>query len=638
MYKLSVSIMIDTCIDEENRQKYVKQCMDAKVERVFLAFCPQNTTVSDEVVDTIKLMAELLQENDIEPAVWVGETIGHGWEMLDAEMESVQRENSHSVVSITGNLIKNTYCPLNEDFTNSIAGCVQKIAKAGIKTILLDDDFRMSQRGGGFCCCCNKHLALMSEKCGENVTRNLLREKAFKGGKNKYRDAWIDSQAQGLRVMAEKIRKAVDIVDDTVRIGICSCWSPWDLDGIDALELGKILAGKTQPLIRTHGAPYWMNSGTSLSSIIETERMFAYFCKEDNVEIMSEGDVYPRPRYNTPACYLEVFDATLRTVGGFDGILKYMFDYHSSADYEMGYVERHIRDLPILECISKMFEGGEEEGVRVWIYPHKVRMTEYPDDAIVFNWHQSQVPYVSGKLLALCSIPSVYEEEGLCSLIFGENIRYAPPKAYQKGAILDAWSAKILHESGVDVGLEKVISFDKQTICKEIFVSNNEQVLLKNGNCRLLHAEYKQGVTKESFCEMDGQEYTMSYRYENAQGQSFFVLNVSVEEQEENISLLNSYARQASLINAIEWIADKKLPAKCVKHPQLYVVCKRKENSLVVGLFNLFADSVMNPKIQLDKSYSSVKYLGINGCMEDDEIILTEEIPAFGFVAFEVFE
>lgn len=638
MYKLSVPIMIDTCIKEEERQKYVEQCLASKVERVFLAFVPKDATVRDEVVENIKVMAELLRKNDIEPAVWVGETIGHGGAMLDAEDESVQIENPHSVVTITGKLIKGTYCPLNEDFTDSIAGCVQKIAQAGIKTILLDDDFRMSQRGDGFCCCCNKHLALMSEKCGEKVTRNLLREKAFKGGKNKYRDAWIDSQAQGLREMAEKIRKAVDIVDDTVRIAICSAWGPWDIDGIDALELGMILAGKTKPLVRTLGAPYWVNVGTSLSAVIETERMFASFCKKEKIEIMSESDPYPRPRYNTPASYLEVFDATLRAVGQHDGILKYMFDYHSSANYETGYIERHIRDLPLLEKISKIFEFGKEEGVRVWVYPHKARTTEYPDDSFVFNWFESQMPYVSGKLLALCSIPSVYENEGICSLIFGENIRQVKSEAYQNGAILDGWSAKILQENGVDVGLEKVISFDKKAIDKEFFVSCNEKVLLKNGNCRLLDAEYKKGVTQESFCEIDGKEYTMSYRYKNAQGQRFFVLNFSVEEQEENISLLNSYARQDSLINAIEWIAGKKLPAKSLKHPQLYVVCKRKENSLAVGLFNLFADSVMNPRIQLDKHYSSVNYLGTNGYMKDDEIILTEEIPAFGFVAFEVFE
>ena len=132
MYKLSVPIIIDTCAIEENCQKYLKQCLEAKVERVFLAFIPSNATISDDIVENIKYMAELFHENNIEPAVWVGETIGHGWETLDAEDESVYQGNPRSVVSITGRLIKNTYCPLNEDFTDSIADCLQKIAKAGI--------------------------------------------------------------------------------------------------------------------------------------------------------------------------------------------------------------------------------------------------------------------------------------------------------------------------------------------------------------------------------------------------------------------------------------------------------------------------------------------------------------------------
>ena len=59
---------------------------------------------------------------------------------------------------------------------------------------------------------------------------------------------------------------------------------------------------------------------------------------------------------------------------------------------------------------------------------------------------------------------------------------------------------------------------------------------------------------------------------------------------------------------------------------------------MAVGLFNLFADSVMKPQIQLDKCYSKVNYLGTNGYMDGNKITLTEEIPAFGFVAFEVFE
>ena len=33
--------------------------------------------------------------------------------------------------------------------------------------------------------------------------------------------------------------------------------SSWDIDGTNAYELAKILAGNTKPLVRLIGAPYW---------------------------------------------------------------------------------------------------------------------------------------------------------------------------------------------------------------------------------------------------------------------------------------------------------------------------------------------------------------------------------------------
>lgn len=638
MYKISVPIMEYT-FDEKTQTEYLNQFKKAKVERVFIAFSPINMGVSEETFACIQNTVRVLKENQIEPAVWIGETIGHGSGLfLEKDNANAQEKTEEYVVSLQGTSIKGTHCPLNDSVVKSIAKCVQDIAKTGVQTILLDDDFRMSQRAEGWCCCCDKHLAFMSKKCGEPVTRELLREKAFKGGKNKYRDAWISSQAEGLRNLAIKIRNAVDEVSPDIRVATCSAWGPWDIDGINALQLTKILAGKNKPLLRTLGAPYWAMGDIALPSTIEISRMFASFCAEEDMELMSEGDAWPRPRYNVPASYLEVYDAAHRAIGEHDGILKYMFDYISTPEYETGYVERHIKDLSLMESISQMFSEGKTEGVRVCVYPHKAQNAVYPEDFFEFTWAEAQMPYPSGNVLAATSIPSVYGQEGMCSLITGENARYVTSDLYEKGGIIDGWAAKILHEQGIDVGIDEILTFDKTCVMQEKFLLDGQQTLIKNGNCRILNANYKKGIVKESVCKIDGQETVLSYRYENANGQKFFVLGISVEEQAGNLSLLNSYARQKQLMEATEWIAGKKLPVKCVKNPQLYIVCKRKKNSLAVGLFNCFADSILKPTIQLDKIYSKVEFLGTNGNMKDDEIILTKEIPAFGFVAFEVFD
>jgi hypothetical protein len=57
--------------------------------------------------------------------------------------------------------------------------------------------------------------------------------------------------------------------------------------------------------------------------------------EDKNIEVLSEGDVYPRPRHKIPANYLEIFDTALRAADCTNGIHKYMLDYTSNAgNYE----------------------------------------------------------------------------------------------------------------------------------------------------------------------------------------------------------------------------------------------------------------------------------------------------------------
>ena len=53
--------------------------------------------------------------------------------------------------------------------------------------------------------------------------------------------------------------------------------------------------------------------------------------------------------------------------------LKYMFDYVSSPSYEKGYVERHIRNLPLMKATEAAFAEGKQDGVRIIIEPHLLK-------------------------------------------------------------------------------------------------------------------------------------------------------------------------------------------------------------------------------------------------------------------------
>ena len=59
---------------------------------------------------------------------------------------------------------------------------------------------------------------------------------------------------------------------------------------------------------------------------------------------------------------------------------------------------------------------------------------------------------------------------------------------------------------------------------------------------------------------------------------------------------------------------------------------------MAVGMFNCFADAVLDPVIRLDRPYRSVKFVGCSGRLERDCVYLDAPIAAFDFVAFEVEE
>jgi hypothetical protein len=65
-------------------------------------------------------------------------------------------------------------------------------------------------------------------------------------------------------------------------------------------------------------------------------------------------------------------------------------------------------------------------------------------------------------------------------------------------------------------------------------------------------------------------------------------------------------------------------------------MCKGGDGKTAVALFNVFADSVDDGVITLDKEYSSIRFINCSGRLEGDKVILDSSIPAYSFAAFEV--
>ena len=93
---------------------------------------------------------------------------------------------------------------------------------------------------------------------------------------------------------------------------------------------------------------------------------------------------------------------------------------------------------------------------------------------------------------------------------------------------------------------------------------------------------------------------------------------------------------QTAMTEAVQWISGEPLPAACLGNPDLYLICKKNEDSLSVALFNCFPDSVLSPRIKLHKAYSSISFVGCDGRLDGNTVYLNAPLHAYQFAAFEV--
>ena len=386
-----------------------------------------------------------------------------------------------------------------------------------------------------------------------------------------------------------------------------------------------------------------------LQDAIELERMECAWTKDGEIEILAEGDCYPRPRVHCPASYVEGFDLAMRAAGTTDGILKYVFDYVSGLDYEEGYIKFHCHNKPIYEKMDSFFAEKEACGVRIYEFPQKVADMELGDEVVAPATVYQTFFSSSSRSLSACSIPTTYEGEGVCGAAFGQNARYLTAEMRQNGLIIDAEAAKILYRLGVDVGIrslgmpfatgiehfldpEEYAATDGMKIFDHEFddkirVCSESRVSAK-----------KTGLSHDDVLGDDTKIVPVSYFYENAAGERYLVLNFDARFVDKKVSyvIMRNYARSRQYAKAVEWLSrGNRLPAYCYGNPNLYTMVKKSEDRMTVGLWNFWPDPVFEPKIALDGEYKKIRFLNTDGRLDGDTVTLSE-LAAYGFAAFEV--
>lgn len=637
MYKITIPTVVTN--GHFNREKTLAEIKRCGAERIAIAI-DREIGFAFSSPENLKLIKELIsyyKENGLEALVWLGETFGH-----DGSPAKGKAPYKNIRLFDKGDII--AFCPMDEKFKEDFCTWVKNIAKCGADMIMLDDDFRQGYRGG-LGCCCDLHLGAMEEKLGEKIELSSLKEKMFDGGKNKYRDAWMDVQKEAMYSFAKALREALDSVNPDARLGFCASPGIWDCEGTDAFELARIMAGKTKPFLRAIGAPYWTYNKPyhTLGEVIEYERLQFEWCKaHEDIEIFSEGDTYPRPRCETPASYLECYDMALRADGMSDGILKYMLDYVSDADYETGYIDAMVENMELYKDIERIFKDKKHVGVRPFNVMHKVKNAEldYKEPGFWGNV-QNYIYEPSLRLAVFNALPVTYEK-GNVNIIFGENARYIPEEDLKYGNIIDIKAAKILMERGIDVGIEHVCENAGYNqagftdVPHEYFVEEDEYVRLspldisypKLKNEAKVITEYHTKATKA-----DG-----AFHYENKDGIRFLVFPFSAAKVKENVisGWFDSYSRRRQLIKSINWLQNKPLKVYADgNYPRLYVQAKENETELCVGLWNLFQDKIQNARIKVDCD-GEIEFFNCEGHKENDTVIIDSVIYPFEFAGFEI--
>ena len=637
MYKISIPVVIST--EQFKMEETLSELKRAGADRVMLAVgeIPFHRETRRVILDKLAKCVPYYKEHGLEVGFWA-------WSFMRADRHN---DPWGCDIRIGHDGVENpvAYCPLSPGFVADTQEFVTEIARLGVDIIQFDDDYSMTFSGGKKDhCYCDRHMELIRKELGEEIDRETLFEKAFSGKANRYRDAVMKVSGDSLLWFSRKVREAVDAVNPAIRISLCSVMCAWDMDGTNAIETAKTLAGDTKPLIRMINAPYWCVSkawGNRLGHTVELGRMQSAWCDGQGIELMSEGDVYPRPRHYVPASYLEGYDAMSRFGGGTDGILKYMLDYNSSPTYETGYIDKHLKHQPLYDRLAKEYARGSAVGVRVYNAMTKFREADFTgvEDVMEYGWNTFFSR--AARVLVDNAIPATYHGTGLCGIAFGENARHLPQEALDHGLILDIRGAKILTEMGVDVGRdgvgECIAPRRTPSGCATpqflYYPAEDEYTVTGYGPKSAYEVKPREGAEVIATVRDELGEKIESYRYVNAAGQKFVVYGFDAYFTEEG--RYRSSAMQRQLTDAVEWLSGEKLPVSCMGHPDLYIQAKRDGDTLLVGMWNTFADAIDQPVVKMDRAYGKAEVLNGTGVLSGDSLTLSTLQP-FDVVFFKL--
>ena len=623
-----------------------------------------------EEISELRRKVEFFRERGVTVGAWLCPTTGHEGMGLKVgkEGEGFTRREVADYSGGKARLIRQAFCPLDEGFVRDFAWKMGELCKTGAARSLFEDDFRLSGPPiTKIACCCRLHMDAYAKRLGRAVNIDELPDLIYNNPDLSYRREWMELKRETMTVFLRALREEVDKYNPSFRIGISASRLNYDIDGATIEELARVAAGGTRPFVRLTGAPYWARENNTLSAVIESNRMQFGWFKDSGIEIISEGDPYPRPRIRIPAAYLEVFDQILRASGGSDGIYKYMTAYGEGPGYEDGYLAFHKKNERLYKTIDKLFRGKRAIGLVPLVEQQKLGCAVFdelePFAEFGAYYRLDSVVPPEAYLVTDCSVPTSYEMSEYAGIAFGENARHLDADKMKNGIITDLKGAAILAERGIDVGLLGYTRVNANP-SEEYFPADGTAIAIgqpspfplrfyrvKLGGGARVISSFRYGEELPQFggynadvAESEArEEFPACYLYENADGQRFCVYTfVALNVQNRDIynafsgDFFANYCRQRQIFDSAEWLQKKKMPARSLKNPYLYLLCAEDERSRVIGLWNLSEDEILHPEIELDCEPRSLVFYETDGYLDENVLHLRHPIKPYECAFIEI--
>lgn len=631
MFRTDVPIILKRVNPQIDAPVMLSNLRALHADRVFMAVIDLEDLAFQ--CDLAKQLADYFRENGIEPAIWIGGSLMHM--PYDREFGKM--------VNISGQEVSIMTCPTDERFVEYFCSVMEAFAKTGVKLIQIDDDFRMQMNGQQPLCFCPEHMKLYSQALGEGVTQEAMRKNLLTGKPNRYRKAWLDVNNDLLLRFAKRIRQAVDKVDPSIVLSACT--GPGNLgSGMEPVQTWThLFAGNGQSYLRLSAGPYWEDGlrglfNLGLANIIDFSRLQAQLHKGSGITVVGEADSYPRPRYAVSAASMELFELALRADGNHDGILKYAIDYVAPPTYEMGYIRATQKNQDLYRQVHGGFDGKTATGFSVFDPLTILADLDGAPETEHFDLEARVVRVSAIHMLNDNTIPSHFAPAGP-TVVFGEVAKRFDLNRVGDGLVLDLTAAKILMERGVDVGI--------RSIGKEFTMEDSGSPLVHVSPYLEHFAEgqwVQLGLPEVYRLDLDEKAEVLTYythgpgdcpgvyRYENAQKQRFVVYPFDAFKNQGKMGVFRNYNRQKELADAYQWLSGKPLDAVCFGHPDLYIMTKRNEEGLAVGLWNFSRDAIDEPVLELGDMFKEVEGINCTASLNGKQVVLSK-LGAFEFAA-----